>query len=385
MKHCYFDSGAFTPLCKQSYRAIHEVLKKQVKGIAGNPLSSHEHGRVSDDYVERSRNMIASAYQMQAGDIVFTSGATEANLLAVRTALLHRLRDGKKLTDMHVVIGFDEHSSVFKVLEYVRALGVQGSIARPSKGRLFTPEDVVASIRENTVCLSLQLVNSLHGLIQPIARIADACRNRQPSLFVHTDAAQGTAYHNCSPHTLRVDAVTVDGTKTFGPQGIGALLFQDAKQYTGLQGEHTVFDMRPGTPSVALIYGFAAAVQETHRHRSKSAQTVSSHRQFLAEQIAESFSDIYVHGLEKPLHDVRPADWKKLAPHLLYVTFPDTNHAYLATLLDTHGFSVSTSSACSVQGIEAIRMGLLPSTTRRQVRRLVQVCKMCLPLAKAGG
>ncbi|MDE0243115.1 MAG: aminotransferase class V-fold PLP-dependent enzyme [Candidatus Kaiserbacteria bacterium] len=381
MKHRYFDSGAFTPLHKKSYRAVRDVLRKQVQGSLGNPLSAHHHGRAADDYVERSRTMIARTYQMQAGDIIFTSGATEANLLAVRTALLQGLRDGKPLTDMHVLIGFDEHSSVFKVLEYVRTLGVRGTIATPSRGRLFTPEDIVKEVRENTVCLSLQLVNSLHGLVQPIARIADACREKQPAIFVHTDSAQGTAYHNCSPHTLRVDAATIDGTKTFGPQGVGALLFQEAKRYTGLQGEHSVFDMRPGTPPVALIYGFSTAVQETHRHQSDLIQHISSLRQSLAEQIDASFSDVYVLGLEKYLKDVRPADWKKLAPHLLYVTFPNTNHAYLATLLDTHGFSTSTSSACSVQGVEAIRMGLLPSTTKKEVRKLVQAMKTCLPLA----
>ena len=267
MRHRYVDAGAFTPLHKKSYRAVQSVLRKQVKGAVGNPFSSHHHGREAADYIDRSREMIARVYQMQSSDIVFTSGATEANLLAVRTALLHALRSGQSLADMHVIIGFDEHSSVFKVLDYVRTLGVQGTIAQPSRGRLFTPEDIVKDIRPNTVCLSLQLVNSLHGLVQPVARIADACRKVQPSLFVHTDSAQGTAYHNCSPHALRVDAATIDGTKTFGPQGVGALLFQKATQYTGLQGEHSVFDMRPGTPSVALIYGFAVAVHETHQHR----------------------------------------------------------------------------------------------------------------------
>ena len=383
MKMRYFDAGSFTPLHKKSYAAIREVLRRQVRGEVGNPLSAHAHGRESDAYVKRSREIIARAYQMRGSDVVFTSGATEANLIAVRTALLHALRNGRSLSDMHAVIGFDEHSSVFKAAAYAKELGVDVTVARPSRGRKLAPEDVAKEVRENTIFLSVQLVNSLHGLVQPIARIADACRAVQPSVFVHTDSAQGTAYHNCSPHALRVDAATIDGTKTFGPQGVGALLFRKAQRYAGLQGERSLFDLRPGTPSVALLYGFAAAVQEMSRLRPRLAERVSSRRRYLAELLTGLCPDTVARGLEKRLQDVRDVEWEKLAPHLLYISFPDTNHAYLATLLDTDGFSLSTGSACSTQGEEAIRAGLLPTTTERDIRALVRCLDRRLPLARA--
>lgn len=379
----YFDAGAFTPLHETSFAAVQEVLQKQVKGQVGNPLSSHAHGREASKYVEQSQEMIARVYQMRTRDIVFTSGATEANLLAVRTALLHAKRSGRSLEAMHVVIGFDEHNSLFRILEYIRTLGVRGTVIQPSQKRRFTPQEVANAVCEDTVCVSLQLVNSLHGLVQPVAHIADACRAVQPNLFFHTDSAQGTAYYNCSPHSLRVDAATIDGTKTFGPQGVGALLFQKVHRYTGLQGEHSTFDLRPGTPSVALLYGFAVAVRLMHEERTSVIQQVASLRQYLFEQLVDHIPVFSVRGLEKEASAIRSSDWDLLAPHLLYVSFPQVNHAYLATLLDTRGFSTSTGSACSAQGSEAIRMGLVPTTTKQDIQALVQCIQECLPLARS--
>lgn len=383
-KGCFLDSGSFTPVHKKAYTAMRRVLREQMISRIGNPASAHQQGRKAQAYVDAARNSIARQNQIKSGNVLWTSGATEANFVAIRTAILHALRQGMQARDIHSVIGHEEHSSVRKIVSYFQAFGVAHTVAVPERGKQFTPQDVARLIRKNTVCLSLQYVNSTHGTIQPIAQIADACRKVQPSLFIHTDAAQATAYFNCSPGTLRADAVSVDSAKSFGPQGVGALLFRKAAHYSGLEGKHALSDMRPGTPPVALLHGFAVAFGETCDRREENAHHVRHIRDMLVRQCAQQVPDVYIHGAEKTAATVKPGNLDRCAPHLLYLSFPNTNHRYLATLLDTDGFSVSTSAACAEQTEDALRVGLLPTTTVRDITAFVRCARKHLPIAVKG-
>ena len=381
-KRYYFDSGSFTPIHPKAVEAMQCILRVQTKCGFGNPLAVHHSGRNAKSYLEQSRTMVARRYQIKADNVVFTSGATEANLVAFRTAILTARKRGIALADMQVVVGNEEHASVYKHIAYFQTLGVQHVVATPKDGRQFTPTDITRHIHKNTVAVSLQMVNSQHGMVQPIADIARACREKHHSVFIHTDAAQATAYFNCSPVSLGADAVTIDATKSFGPQGVGALLFQKAHLYGGLEGEHTVWDMRPGTPSVALSYGFAVALDETHKQQKVLFADAQRARNQVATELKRCLPDAHIHGIEKRAEEVKSTDWKKLAPHLLYVSFPYTNHAYLATLLDTYGFAVSTGSACTEPTKGSLRIGVLPTTTTRAVQALVRCIQEQLPIAR---
>lgn len=358
------------------------VLQVQTKCGMGNPIATHGPGRNAKKYFEQAQTILARKYQVKTGNIIFTSGATEANLIAIRTALLHAKRRGMDIADMHIIIGNEEHASVYKHITFFQAFGVQHTVATPKDGKRFTPTDITKHIRKNTVAMSLQLVNSQHGIIQPITEIAYACREKHSSIFIHTDAAQATAYFNCSPISLGVDAVTVDSAKSFGPQGVGALLFQKAHLYTGLQGEHSAWDMRPGTPSVALIYGFATALHEAHKNRKRLYEQACGARNNIIAELKRRMPDTYIHGIEKGVKKITTTDWKKIAPHLLYASFPHTNHLYLATLLDTKGFAVSTGSACNEPTHGSLRIGVLPSTTKRAGKALVKCIQKQLPIAR---
>lgn len=358
------------------------VLEVQTKCGLGNPAAVHVPGQNAKEYLEQARTMVAWCYQIKANNVVFTSGATEANLLAIRTAVLHARRQGADLTDMHIIVGDDEHDSIYKDISYFETLGVRYSVISPKDGRQFMPADIKKYINKNTVALSLQMVNSRHGIVQPIADIAAACRSAQPSIIIHSDAAQGTAYFNCSPISLGADMVTIDSAKSFGPQGAGALLFQKAQVYAGLQGERSLWDLRPGTPSVALLHGFATALDETRKCSKENYAHARAARDYVVRQLKDSFPEAQVHGINKMAKDVRTSDWKKVAPHLLYVSFSGTNHAYLATLLDANGFAVSTGTACAGLTKASLRIGVLPTTTKREVRALVRCLRKQLLIAR---
>ncbi len=381
-KRHYFDSGSFTPIHRKAANAMQCVLQVQTKCGMGNPIATHRPGRNAKEYFEQAQTMLARKYQIKTSNVVFTSGATEANLIAIRTAVLHAKRHGSDVADMHIIVGNEEHASMYKHIEYFQTFGIQCTVATPKDGRQFLPTDIAKHIRKNTIAISLQLVNSQHGIVQPITEIARTCREKNPSLFIHTDAAQATAYFNCSPVSLGVNAVTIDSTKSFGPQGVGALLFQKAHLYTGLQGEHSAWDIRPGTPSVALLYGFATALHETHKNRKRLYTHAQNARNNVIMGLKQYLPDTHIHGIEKNVKEVKSADWKKIAPHLLYTSFPNTNHLYLATLLDTKGFAVSTGSACNEPADGFLRIGVLPTTTKQATRALVRCIKRQLPIAK---
>ncbi len=378
----YFDSGSFTPVCRDARIAMEKVLREQSVCRSGNPVSAHAFGRRAQGYLDRSRKIAAELYKVKACDVIFLSGATEANITAMRIAVLRALRKGIALSDIHIVIGHEEHSSVHKSALYFSALGVSYTVAKPSaSGVLYTPDDVVRCIRKNTVFLSLQYVNSQHGSVQPVGRIADACRVRQPSLFVHTDAAQASVYFDCSPMSLRADAVTVDSAKLFGPQGVGALLLPGSGRYAGFSGEHSIWDIRPGTPSVALICGFTAALHRMYGNREEVCCRARHVRDSVLHSIIEFAPDAYVHGIAMNARDAVNADLSSFAPHLMYISFANTNHMYLAALLDADGFAVSTATACAEQTDEALRIGVLPTATAGDARALARCIRKHLPLA----
>lgn len=381
-KRHYFDSGSFTPINKKALGVMKCVLEIQKGCCLTNPSSEHMPGRVAKKHLEHARTTLARHCQIKAGNIIFSSGATEANFLAIRLAILHAIRKGMNSSDVHIITGNEEHDSVYKEITYFKAFGIQHTNATPKNGRRFAPSDITKHIRKNTVALSLQMVNSRHGALQPIASIAKACRDANPSIFIHTDAAQATAYFNCSPTTLGVDAVTIDSTKSFGPQGVGALLFQKAQMFARDNKEDVRWGIRSGTPSVALIYGFSTAFNEAQKNKKKNYEATKEVRNSIVSKMKKIFPDAFIHGVEKQIKEVQPSDWENVAPHLLYVSFPGINHAYLATLLDTNGFATATNYACAEQEEAALRIGVLPTTTQRSVSALLRCLQKQMPVAR---
>ena len=384
MKKYYFDSCAYTPIDPLSYKSINEVLKKQQDINVGNPISNHKPGENAKNYLEEARNMVAKVLLTKNKNIIFTSGATEANLLIIRTAILKAKRNGIKQKDMHMVIGSEEHSSIYRIAKYFSEFDIKYTIAKPTDERkkIFTPESITKHITKNTILVSLQYINSKNGRINDISSISKKCKEKNPSIFFHTDSAQGSAYFNCSPNSLNVDATVIDSTKTFGPQGVGAAVFNKIEDFSGLSGEFNAWDIRPGTPSIALIYGFAIALMEAKKNRVENTKTLKDLKKHLINTLKENIKDTYVNGLDKNISDVKDKNLKQFASHIIYLSFPDVNHSYLATLLNKFGFYVSTNTACDIQTDGELRVGLLPETKNQDIDLFVKCIQKNIKLSK---
>ena len=400
-KRVYLDYASFTPVKKTVEREIERVLRAQITGQIGNPVSIHKEGRGGKDIVESARVRIARALEVSNRTVVFTSGATEANNIALTGALAYQIHKGKRYCDLHIGISKVEHSSLHRIANAYERLGVGVSRIDVDAKAKVQPEAVKNALRKETVFVSVMHVNSEVGTVEDLRKIGEVIRTFEKEngteILFHTDAAQSAYYHTVNPSGLGVDALTIDGTKIFGPQGVGALYIGTEAPFAASTGTADIWDIRPGTPAVALIHGFSLACTDAVTHRKKHYAQVESVRDYLIETL-KTIPKARIHTIAKPLSDIKKKDMMHLSPHLCNFYFPTTNHEYLAVILDEKGFAVSTKTACStVEEVdsytltalgagaktpkEGIRVGLSPFVKKRDITRFVATLKESLPTA----
>ena len=359
-KQYFFDAASFTPISAASSAAVIDVLKKQTQDTQiANPSSIHQSGREANNLLEDAKKKVAAVLQVTKRDIFFTSGATEANMRIVATALQNATHTKKP----HIIISADEHASLKRAMHTAND-AVRVSVIDPDERGYITPEHVQKELTPDTVLVSVHYVNNVTGLVQPIKDIAQAVHAQVPKALVHSDCSQAGAYYNCALPALGIDAVTLDGTKMFGPQGVGVLALTKSASFVGEGGKHTSWDIRPGTPSIALVAGIAAAYTTIAKQDTYIASLRELQQTYIQELAA--IPQVYIHGIGKEAGEVRAEDIEKIAPHILTVSFPHTQHEYLQVLLDTDGFMTSTGSACTrtMDAVEVLRVSFLSTTTK---------------------
>ena len=381
-KKVYLDAGSFTPINPRALDKIFSVFNEQANLSAGNPLATHSVGRRSKQYIDEARSTVGRIENTQPENVVFTSGATESNTIAFRTMILNNLKRKRELRDMHIISTADEHESISDELDHLARFGVSHTLLNVSGSDTKIVDSIVSAMRESTVGVSVQYINNEYGRIFPIAKIADAVRLKSRSCMVHSDASQATAYYNCSPSRLRLDMVTISSMKGFGPQGVGALLFKNLSECVGLKKTNTIASMRPGTPSAALIAGFAVALDEVYKNKEENIKILKQRKRLLITNLARRVPQAKVIGIDKDIQDIAESDIDASSPHITQLTFPNTQHQYLATLLDDEGFVVTVGTACSEEPKPTIRVSLLPTTREKDLLNFVLALKSVLPLAQ---
>jgi cysteine desulfurase len=365
----YLDANAGAPLRPEARAAMLDVLD----GPAANPASAHREGARSRAILEGARCTVAAALGARAADVVFTSGATEANNLALR-GVLAAAAPGHGL-----VVGAIEHASV---LETARALARSGVPLREvpvdGAGRL-GPDDVAAACAEPTALASIGLANGEVGVVAPLAEIARRLRPR--GVVVHGDGAQALGRVPVVPDELGIDLLSLSSHKLGGPAGVGALWVRPGTPLlpiaTGGPQERA---RRAGTEPVAAIAGFAAAVAAAVDELPREAPRLAALRDRLWHGLRARVPDIVLHG---------PADGVRL-PNTLNVGFPGCAGESLLVLLDLAGVAVSLGSACAAgspepshvltaMGLDAesarggLRLSLAPSSTQAEIDAVVDL------------
>jgi cysteine desulfurase len=337
MRRVYLDHSATTPVDQRVVEAMLPYLSEKF----GNPSSVHFYGQEARAAVDRARREVANLVGARAGELVFVSGGTEANNLAVRGVCELNAEHGR-----HVITTSIEHSSVRGICD---ALGRRDwEVTRlPVYGDgLVRVEDVRAAVRPDTVLVSVMLANNEVGTIQPVAEIAALVRERRAAghkhLWLHTDAVQAASGMRVDVDELGCDLLSLSAHKLYAPKGVGALYVRRGTRLAPQNvGGHQERARRGGTESVPLIVAFGEAARLTRLELDARVEHVRRLRERFEAGVETRVSDIVYNG-----------DRARRLPGLSNISFRFIEGEGLLINLDMQGVAVSTGSACSSGSLE---------------------------------
>jgi cysteine desulfurase len=316
----YFDHNATTPIAPEVLEAMTSCLGQ----VYGNASSIHYFGQAAKQRLEAARRQIASLIGAKAAEIVFTSGGTEADNMAV-------LGVARRTTgDRHVITSAIEHPAVMAVCAQLEREGVAVSRLPVGSDGVVDPDDVRRALRPETVLVSVMHANNELGTIQPIAAIAAIAH--EAGVPVHADGVQSLGKIPIEINALGVDLYSMSGHKIYGPKGVGALYVRKGTALAPLTfGGHHERDRRPGTENVPAAAGFGIAATLPAHHFE-----IAGLRDRLERSILDHIPDTGINSSRAPR-----------TPNTTNIYFDGVDGEAMVIALDLRGFAVSTGSACS--------------------------------------
>jgi len=351
MRTIYLDYNATTPLAP----AVQEAMLPFLAEHYGNPSSSHALGCACREAVADARSRVASLVGADSDEIVFTSGGTEANNLALKGLAFRRFPVEKG----RLVISAFEHPSVAEPARFLERLGFTLSMAPTSAKGVVDPRQVAAAIRPDTLLVSVMHANNEIGVVQPIREIAEVCRQR--GVLLHTDAAQSVGKIRVSVAELGVDLLSIAGHKLYAPKGVGALYVRRSTTLEPLlHGSAHERGLRAGTENVASIVGLGHAAALAEKSLAESGPRLAMFRDRLQNRLQESIGKgLTING--------RAAE---RLPNTLSINFPGvTGGALLRRLPELCASSGAACHSGSTQMSPTLAaIGLSPEVARGAVR-----------------
>jgi cysteine desulfurase len=330
MKSVYFDNAATTPMRDEVTEAITEVLKNNF----GNPSSSHSFGRASKVLIENSRKVIAGYFNVTAGEIIFTSGGTEADNLVLNSAV-------KDLGVTHIITTKIEHHAVLHTLEKLyKDYKIEVSyLDLDEKGRIDFNQLEHLLYSETKTLVSLMHVNNEIGNILDIKRVADLCKENH-ALF-HTDAVQSVGHYKLDLQGIAVDFLAASAHKFHGPKGVG---FAFIRKNSGLKplivGGEQERGLRAGTESIHNIVGMEVALKEAYNNLKEEASFIKNLKSYFIDEIKKEIPNVKFNGCSEHL--------EKSTYTLVNISLPISakKRDLLLFQLDLKGIACSKGSAC---------------------------------------
>ncbi len=394
-KKIYLDYAATTPVDDEVLEAMRPYFSEKF----GNPSSSHQLGKEAGEAVEAARKQAADFLRCKPEEIIFTSGATESNNLAVKGVVRKVLRQGfggelsrtarDKLSQgkpfgaaqdkLHVIASAIEHPCV---LEACRALEKDGlaevTYLPVNKEGLVEIEEIKKAIKTNTVLVSVMYANNEIGTIQPIEEIGEVIKRLNGSrggqqssrIYFHTDAAQAANYLDCDVNKLGVDLLSISAHKIYGPKGVGALFVKEGTSIARIQdGGGQEFKMRAGTHNVPGIVGLGEAIEKVGARSFDHAQDKNQELGTMVLRLRDKLID----GILKAVPNAKlNGSQEKRLPNNANFSFPGAEGEAILLALDLEGIAVSTGSACASSDLKPshvlIALGLGPEDYHSSAR-----------------
>ena len=369
-KAIYLDYASLTPVDPRVQKVINQYSVLEYS----NPSSIYKTGLEAKKALEYCREIAAESIGAHPDEMIFTAGGTEANNIAILGAIENLRIQGIKYGDMHVLASAFEHSSVLECFKHLGTLGVQVEFINIDSNGIISLDDLKKKLRPNTVFVSVMTVNNEIGTVQPVREVARIIRNYRSSIeltdfrdlsttaelpsfcsakvgrllssadagtrvlkypLFHTDAAQASLL-DLNVEKLGVDMLTLDGSKVYGPRGIGCLY---VKRNTSLSpiihGGGQEKGLCSGTENIPAIMGFARALDIAKEEREEEIKRLTILRELFISKLKTVRADIIIHGQSA-----------LVSPHILNISIPGINNELFLLRLDARGVEVSTKSSC---------------------------------------
>lgn len=327
----YMDYSATTPIDPRVADKMIPYLREQF----GNPASrSHMYGWTAEKAVEDAREQVAKLVNADTREIIWTSGATEGNNLALKGAAQFYKTKGK-----HIITVKTEHKAVLDTVRELERQGFEATYLQPQDNGLITIEQLTEAIRPDTILVSVMLVNNEIGVIQPIDEIGELCRSR--GIIFHCDAAQATGKVKIDLEKTKVDLMTFTAHKTYGPKGIGALYVRRKPRVrieAQMHGGGHERGLRSGTLATHQIVGMGEAFRIAREEMDEEMVRIKGLRDRLAKGLMD-MEEVYING-----------DMDHRVPHNLNVSFNYVEGESL--IMAIKGLAVSSGSACTSASLE---------------------------------
>ena len=322
----YADHAATTAMSEAAIDAMTRCMREEY----GNPSSLYRIGQQAKETLEQAREEVASVINAQPREIYFTSGGSEADNQAIRSAALA----GKKKGKTHIISSAFEHHAVLHTLNTLKLEGFDVTLLPVHENGIVLPEEVEAAIRPDTCLVTIMYANNEIGTIQPIREIGAVCRAHQ--VLFHTDAVQAVCPLAIDVQAENIDYLSASSHKFHGPKGVGFLYARKGVPLTSLiDGGAQERGRRAGTENLPGIVGMAAALKETVAERASEAARLTVLR------------DRLIAGLKEIPHSALNGDAEKRLPGNVNFCFEGIEGESLLLLLDEKGISASSGSACT--------------------------------------
>ena len=367
---CYLDNSATTAVSPAAAALALRMMTEEF----GNPSSLHRRGFLAERALTEARGQVAAVLHCRPDEIIFTSGGTESNNIALLGAAHALRRRGNRIVTTAV-----EHHSILAIGKALEAEGFEVITVSPDESGHITPEAMAAACNEKTILVSCMMVNSETGALHNIPAIAAACRRKNPNIVFHSDCVQAFCRLPIEPAKWGVQLVSVSGHKIHAPKGIGALyVAKGTRLLPAIYGSGQEKGLRPGTENVPGIAAMGLAAQQMNQHQAENLAHFAALRQQMITNLSQSPA-ICINS---------PAD---AAPYIVNCSVQGIRSEVMIHYLEQFGIYVSSGSACAkgershvltAMGLSndridsAVRISMTDTTTPEEIdefcRRLLQ-------------
>ena len=324
----YFDNSATT----RCYDSVKDIVVKAMTEDFGNPSAMHLKGVEAEKYIKSSAESLARLLKVQEKEILFTSGGTESDNLALIGATLANKRSGN-----HIITTSVEHPAVSQPALFLQEQGFEVTYLPVDSRGVVKMDALKAVLREDTILVSVMYVNNEVGAVMPVEEIAALVHEKSPKALFHVDAIQAFGKYRIYPKKMGIDLLSVSGHKIHGPKGVGFLYINEkAKIQPQILGGGQQGGMRSGTDNVPGIAGLGAAAVEIYKNLEENVENMYRLKEHIAQGL-EKIGDIRINGM----------DLREGAPQILSISVMGVRSEVLLHSLEERGIYVSAGSACS--------------------------------------